>query len=791
MTAPIYSPFAYSQPSAIVPTQQPIPTMSAPPPPSTNIHQHHQSQQQPQAYGNPVNFFNPSAHFNDNANNNNPLSAFNTVQSPIQTSGIVLQQSTATPPLFSSPSAYNPSQMSNENVRTDSNPSVSAPQNVQYQTAPITMQNIQPQQQQGIGYHQTEKASFTPPPPLTAPNSFYDPNQQQLQDVKNMNFQQPTPYYQQQSPLQSNQIQEQQQFPQWNDMHQQPQQNYQNWPMMNQNAFSQPQQPPVSSNSSNDWERISPDSIQFLQQQAPQQPEAFMSLNASQAPRKVEEMSTPPATTSVSLSQSSRKMEEAIFTPPVNFRQSPMKTENAENNQMPTSEPPPVSTYSAPSFIQNQTLSDSFPPENRERLDEVTTPLRPPSSSSSIERHNYLVTGQLSNEIQQQFNQNAVLESFPPSFSRMVVGEPESNQEQLPTGHRMVTGTEMTPASYMNYQRQADGEVSSSSNNVAPPSFVAHVIDDPSLSQQQQHQQNFNVGDRNLYLVAGESDMNSQRVIPGVESNDNSINNNNVSPMSVLNPLQNLHIEDDDDFVNISVSSQHRNVDGDGMEEQREAALQRQPGILVDASEQREEDIEGANDNNAENAAISMPPHHHHHNDQELEIREDIEGANDPVELPPVIKTNQESQETRRSFEKKQKPESSEDSELREVERNSKIKSRRSKKYDTNDSESEIDEEYKDKKQREKYDDRYKKYSNRDKMSREEYEKYRRREKDRRSGSRYESRRRTDDDEDEGRRPKDKIKGSKDYRDGEGAENREKRRDVRKEKDGGRKSKKF
>jgi hypothetical protein len=329
----------------------------------------------------------------------------------------------------------------------------------------------------------------------------------------------------------------------------------------------------------------------------------------------------------------------------------------------------------------------------------------------------------------------------------------------------MVTGNEMTPASYLNYQRQADGEaVSQNMNIVAPvrppshPPYVHH--EEPQNSPQQQ---NFNVGDRNLYLVAGESNMNSQqRVIPGVES-DNSMNN----LPSVINPLQNLHIEDDDDFVNISVSSQHRNVDGDGMEEQE--LQQRQ---AVETTEQREEDIEGANDNIAENAAIAMPLQVEH---EHLEIREDIEGANDSNEPLPPAKNEVE---PKKSLEKKRQ-ESSEDSELREVERNAKLKPRRSKKYDSNYTDSDNDEEYR---KRDKYDDRYKK-SNRDRMTREEYEKYRKREKERRSGgnSRYgESKRRTDDEEE--RKNRGDKNRSRDYReDVEGNEYREKRKDKRRE----------
>jgi hypothetical protein len=744
--APIYSPFAYSQPNAPVPQQQPPPMHQAPPQQPIQV-----LQQQP--YTNPVNFFNPnpSAHFNDTTNNNNPLSAFNSVQSPIQTPMTTIAQQ---PAPTSSP--FNPSPSVNPYSNFQTEVQTKPPQFASPHEAPPHLQ-------------QQQKASFTPPPPLStannAPpsNSFYDPSQQ---DMKNMNFvqqQHPPVYHQQQAPYQ-----EQSQFNQWNDQTQQQQQQFMSW--QTQAAFSHPQQqqqqqPPVSSNSSNDWERISPDSIQFLQQQAQQQQQASNAV--------AESFSQPPR-----MEESQVKREEiqpTIFTPPSasNFHQmSPAKVENLENIQTPAAELPLTTSYNPnPSFMQP--TIDVYP-ENRERLDEVP-PLRPPSSSSSIDRHNYLVTGQLSNENIQQMNPNPLAESFPPpGLSRLVVGEPESNQENLPSGHRMVTGNEMTPASYLNYQRQADGEVSQAPSMippVRPPSHPPSFAQPHHVEHEQMDQQNFNVGDRNLYLVAGESDLNSQRVIPGVESDNNNVLNNVAS---VINPLQNLHIEDDDDFVNISVSSQHRNVDGDGMEEQNPPQRQ-----IANASEQREEDIEGANDNNLENAAISMPiaPSNE-------PVREDIEGANDPL---PAVKSS-DIAEPRKSFDKKLKPESSEDSELREVERNAKMKPRRSKKYNSNYSDSENDEEdYKDRSKRDKYDDRYKKTSTRERaMTRDEYEKYRRREKERErrsgGGSRYESTRRTDDEEDGGRRRTKKT--GRDSRGGEGEdeslENRERRRKDKK-----------
>lgn len=401
--------------------------------------------------------------------------------------------------------------------------------------------------------------------------------------------------------------------------------------------------------------------------------------------------------------------------------------------------------------------ADSFYPENRERLDDVSTP--PSSSSTSFtDRHNYLVTGQLSQERpvlpppQQQLHQvhfeestNIVEQLPPPGLSRMVVGQPETNREQvastadvLPPGlNRMVPGTEMSSPNYMNYQRQADGEVAQ-----APPLAMQRPQSNSPFVHHQQNtlddsHQSFNTSDRNLYLVAGESDANNQRVIPGVESDSH-------LPPSILHPMQNLHIQDDDDFVNVSVSNQERNVNVDGMETFPEPQQHR----AID-TELREEDIDGANDNSESFNAVPLLHVPDHGvagvviTKPESDVREEaIEGANDYND--EIAKS---------TISKKLKPEiglSSEDSELRELEKSkSKPKPRRSKKYadDSNDSEHELS-------------DDHRRRQNREKMSREDYEKYRRKEKERTSGdrprrnddtdgSKYgDSRRRTDDDDD-------------------------------------------
>lgn len=371
----------------------------------------------------------------------------------------------------------------------------------------------------------------------------------------------------------------------------------------------------------------------------------------------------------------------------------------------------------------------------------------------------------------------------------MVVGQPENIQDQpavpdvLPPFNRMVTGTETTPSNYMNYQRQADGEVSQ-----APPMIPRPQSNSPFTQVHHQNapevaQQSFNTSDRNLYLVAGESDINDHRVIPGVESN----------VPTIINPMQNLHIQDDDDFVNVSVSVQERNVNVDGMETVPEIQQQRS----ID-TEPREEDIDGANDNTESFNTSSVIPVHEQglaralSNEMESDVREEaIEGANDyndEVKRPSDDSTNK--------LDKSLKPRSvlsSEDSELRELELNKSMpKPRRSKKYDTNESEN----EYSDDDKRAKY-----RRPPRDKMSRDEYEKYRRREKERRSderprkgddtdGSKYgESKRRTDD-EDDYRRNRDKYKkGSRRRGEEDEVDDKEKKKREKYREGGSRRSK--
>lgn len=449
--------------------------------------------------------------------------------------------------------------------------------------------------------------------------------------------------------------------------------------------------------------------------------------------------------------------------------------------------------------------AEAFYPENRERLDDVAMP--PTTSAPSFtDRHNYLVTGQLSqdrtpwaqhnhHQVQFESNTNFSEELPPPGLSRMVVGQPENNQEQVtvsdvpPPGlNRMVPGTEMSPSNYINYQRQADGEVSQ-----APPAVQRPQSNSPftHAHHQNMHQsapevihQSFNTSDRNLYLVAGESGVNSHRVIPGVESDSN-------APTSISSQMQNLHIQDVDGFVNVSMSVQERNVNVDGMETSSEQRLVE--------PERREEDIDGANDNTETfnpGPVLAILEHGLTSNEPENDAREEaIEGANDYND-----DVRRSSEVSKSKLEKKQKTDSaisSEDSELRALETNKvKPKPRRSKKYadDSNESENEFSEGDK----REKY-----RRQPREKMSREDYDAYRRKEKERRSGerprkgddtdgSKYGETRRRTDDEDDSRRVREKHqKSSRRPQENEVLDEKERKKKEKYRESGSRRSRKL
>lgn len=812
--APIYSPFSYqqsSQPSAIPPQQNPF-TKSAIP---TTQQALNNNNNQPQ-YGNPVNFFNPPTQYDGSANvNNNNMDqyagnqqqqSYSFVQSPIPTVTMTSSMSQQNnQPQFET--------VKNYQFQKDGN-------QVQYVTPPPVPQNSLPPQQQSANYA-SEPTHMTSSVP-TQQQPMYSSNNNNLQAIRqprsvatppnlmqnydaNFNATQPSTY----------------QFSQWNDQRSQNNDSFNNViPNWQQQTASQipynnlgsHQMPPLSSGT--EWQNHS---------QQPTASSSSHSLPSSSTSGFYNSFEAPLKDERQTISQ------DKSATPPVSvFQPQQPKFENVENIQSPElakslaqnppQAPSPMFSTAPPPKPDNLSY-----PENRERLDDLIasppmlpTSILPPANTStatspSIDRHNYLVTGQLSQEIpafnsnqlnQQHQQENAVQESFndnqiPPGLSRMVVGEPENNQQQVqqpipseilpPRSNRMVTGTEMTPASFMNYQRQADGEVSHEPSIQRPMPVFNPVPPPPMQRDEEQHQQNFNISDRNLYLVAGESEAgNSQRVITGVESN---------APMNIImNPLQNLHIEDDEDFVNISVTNMTRNVDGDGMEEAH--VQQQQAQHPVDSSQQREEEIEGANDNNAELVNVnaqqainiveipSIPHAVPNEPSPQNDIREDIEGGNDSSDAPkppPAVEEKRKSiDSSMRSQQQKQNLTlSSEDSELRELEKNMKAKAKRNKKYDSDASDS-ASEEYKG-----KSSSRYEGYSkkNRERV-RDEMEKYRKKEKERRSvgrsrrnedtdGSRYgDSRRRTDDEDDDRRkhRNKNRDKRMDDENDGEGKE---------------------
>lgn len=882
LNAPLYSPFSYQQPQQppIHSTQQPQ-QHHQPNPFAKNASQPQQQQQsQPQQhYGNPVNFFNPTQQFSDanSINNNNSFgqyapnqpATYSFVQSPIPTSTITTslnpqnsqfaakRDSIGTNPV--NPVQYPAPPQSN---LPPSSVNYSMDQNAAVPTSAAVppQQNIYSSNPPSNSMINQSRSVATPPTMIQNYDSNFNTNIMTTQHV-------PTQF----------------QYPpqQWNDQRSQSNEsasnvsstNWQQQNLFNNNTNQQQQQlSQVPSNNLTEWQNLqappvsqSPtvslsnhslpsSNVGYFQGHFDPPPKDERSI-AQEMPPQVPHLAPPASTNSIN---SNKTNNDQIYQ-----SQSP-KYENLENVQsaqisepvmfvpqlLPQPSSSPLFNVAPPPKIPSSTNEISYP-ENRERPDDLSLPPPPPSSQpqisqavsiptssvSSIDRHNYLVTGQLSQEFP-PFNTNQQHESFneslpPPGLSRMVVGEPENNQEQVlqtsqsdllpPRSNRMVTGNEMTPASFMNYQRQADGEVSHESSSALPPFSTVNQQPPIQQSQQQISQQqlpqhhvaeslqqssSFNISDRNLYLVAGESDANSQRVITGVESDNN-------APLNIINPLQNLHIEDDEDFVNISVTQMSRNIDGDGMEEQFIQQQQIQHSQIqqsLDNSQQREEEIEGANDNNVDlvnNSAqqavntIEIPQVPQPLIDQQhSDIREDIEGGNDFSDAPkPPQSVDLEKRRSidsgMRSQQKQNVTLSSEDSELRELEKNMKSKSRRSKKYDdSNDSESASLDEQKEK-SRDKYDERYR--SKRDKL-RDEYERLRKKEKERRSGgrsrrnddtdgSRYDSRKRTDDEDDDRRRNRHRNRERRNDEEMDESEKKGTRKDKRRDHGDSRRSK--
>lgn len=242
----------------------------------------------------------------------------------------------------------------------------------------------------------------------------------------------------------------------------------------------------------------------------------------------------------------------------------------------------------------------------------------------NTDRDNYIVTGQLSSQDIAPQNLNYP----PPGLSRLVVGQNENNSDQVQyqpqdssssmygINQRMVTGIEDS-ASYMNFQRQADGEVSQPSLQLMrPPSssptpalennYQREIDGEVANSESQtigasssqvssneigsymnyQRQADGEVSsdpstrnpvindhttvDRSSYFVTGgggtENQVDSQRFVPGVESDINSqaqshqINTDlhifemNMSVSNILNR--------DNEVEGIDVTSREEDIDG-------------------------------------------------------------------------------------------------------------------------------------------------------------------------------------------------------------------------------------
>ena len=265
---------------------------------------------------------------------------------------------------------------------------------------------------------------------------------------------------------------------------------------------------------------------------------------------------------------------------------------------------------------QGRIHTESFFPENREQLDDGRTE----TYNLNIDRHNYLVTGQLS------FNRNTTSDANellpPPGLSRLVVGQTENNNEllgtnsMLPPGlNRLVTGKD---SNNIDFQRQADGEVSQ--ENVQRNALVHNLY-----NQDVSDATTFNTNDRSLYFAAGESDANIQRFITGVESDD-------ALPSNIAINFSQLNLDNNGDDEVADPVQRNINVDGENVTDPQSIE-----------THERDEIIDGAIDNSSAivNSLILAQEHHAAKkqlqqskksplsDERETEEREeDIEGAN-------------------------------------------------------------------------------------------------------------------------------------------------------------------
>ncbi len=247
---PVYSPFAYSQQNVSAPAQQIMPPSIVP---QTQLQNQGQQQQQPSYGTNPVNFFNPSTHFSDSANNNQ-MNAFSSLQSPIATSTNTIHSSfnMPLPPQPTAQQIQTPPTVNSQNpIQNESNKNDT---NVQYQppasVAPSSFESPAfppPPPSVASNFNSLPVTTSNVQPPMSIPSSYL----QQFPPVENISQQNPysQPWIDQRSMMQ-NSTQQQQQF--------------QNW------TTTQPIA--ASSNSSNDWERISPELQGSQSVNEPQQP---------------------------------------------------------------------------------------------------------------------------------------------------------------------------------------------------------------------------------------------------------------------------------------------------------------------------------------------------------------------------------------------------------------------------------------------------------------------------------------------------------------------------------------
>lgn len=196
------------------------------------------------------------------------------------------------------------------------------------------------------------------------------------------------------------------------------------------------------------------------------------------------------------------------------------------------------------------------------------------------DRNKYLQTSHLSEEgyntVKRELTTEINDNPPPPGLSRLVLGQPENDNinrnfvYEPPEGlDRMIPGTDLSYSNNFNLNRQADGQVSS----LQP---INQTVQIPPMA-------NINTTDRNLYLVPGESDIQSQRVVlPGVD---------NVKTSAFQAPPAPLALNVESMMSDFTVNDQHREVimDGENLDDNDK----------LNEIASRNEPIEGANNSDA------------------------------------------------------------------------------------------------------------------------------------------------------------------------------------------------